>query len=385
MTTQRDYYEILGVKKSATLDEIKKAYRSLALQYHPDRVPTEKKKEAEEKFKEISEAYAVLSDPQKRALYDQYGHAGIDQRYSAEDIFRGADFSSIFEDLAGFGFGESIFGSIFGDLGFDIFGTRQRTGKATRRGRDLETQVEITLEEAYTGVEKSLEINRYEICAKCQGTGEKPGAKKRICPQCKGQGRLVVSNGFFQMSQTCPQCRGAGRIITEYCPDCNGEGRIKSRRKIQLKIPAGIEHGSHLRLKGEGEGGTSGRGDLYVLVLIKPHPIFERHGQDLLCSVTIPLTLAILGGEIGVPTLDGKVEMKIPKGTQSGKVFRLRNKGLPSIRTSARGDELVRVNVEIPVNLTREQERLIEEFARLRGENVNKNPTFGEKIKKVFQ
>ena len=383
MTTKRDYYEILGVKKSATLDEIKKAYRSLALQYHPDRVPTDKKKEAEEKFKEISEAYAVLSDSQKRSLYDQYGHSGVDQRYTTEDIFRGADFSSIFEDLAG-GFGGSIFESLFGDSGFDFFGGGRKS-RRPRRGRDLEFETEITLEEVNTGVERVLNVPRYELCATCKGTGEKPGAKKVNCSQCGGRGQVTVSSGFFHLTQTCPKCRGEGRIITAYCPDCSGQGRIKQTRKIHVKIPAGIEHGSHLRIRGEGEGGGGGSGDLYVLVYVKPHSIFDRHKQDILCEISIPMTKAILGGEATVPTLSGSVKMKIPKGTQPGKIFRLSGKGLADVHSGRKGDELVKVNVQTPENLTREELRIIEQFAKSRGEEVDEVSSLADKIKKVFR
>ncbi|MDD5005510.1 MAG: molecular chaperone DnaJ [Candidatus Omnitrophica bacterium] len=383
MSTKRDYYEILGVKKSASLDEIKKSYRSLALQYHPDRVPAEKKKEAEEKFKEISEAYAVLSDSQKRSLYDQYGHSGVDQRYSTEDIFRGADFSSIFEDLAG-GFGGSIFESIFGDTGFDAFGGGGRRSRRARRGRDLEFETEITLEEVERGTEKVLKVPRYELCSTCKGSGEKPGAKRTVCNQCGGRGQITTSSGFFHLTQTCPKCQGEGRIITAYCPDCDGQGRIKSTHKIHVKIPAGIEHGSHLRVRGEGEEGQAGRGDLYVLVHVTPHSIFDRQGQDILCEVSIPLTNAILGGEVTVPTLNGSVRMKIPKGTQSGRIFRLGGKGLPGIHSSSKGDQLVKVNVQIPENLTKEEARLIEQFAKLRGEEVAKVSSLGDKIKRVF-
>jgi len=383
MTTKRDYYEILGVKKNASLDDIKKAYRSLALQYHPDRVPPEKKKESEEKFKEISEAYAVLSDSQKRSLYDQYGHSGVDQRYTTEDIFRGADFSSIFEDLAG-GFGGSIFDSIFGDGGFEFLGGGRRSRRA-RRGRDLELETEITLEEVNTGVEKVLNVPRYELCGTCKGSGEKPGSKKTTCSQCGGRGQITVSSGFFHMTQTCPKCRGEGRIITAYCPACNGQGRIKQTRKIHVKIPAGIEHGSHLRIRGEGEEGQGGSGDLYVLVYVKRHSIFDRNGQDVLCEVSISMVKAILGGEATVPTLNGSVKMKIPRGTQGGRIFRLAGKGLPSVHSSSKGDELVKVNVQTPENLSKEELRLIEQFAKSRGEEVDKVSSFAEKIKKVFR
>jgi molecular chaperone DnaJ len=385
MTTKRDYYEILGVKKNATLDEIKKAYREMALRYHPDRVPHEQKKEAEEKFKEISEAYAVLSDSQKRALYDQYGHAGIDQRYAYEDIFKGADFSSIFQDLGDFGFGGGLFDEIFSDLGFDIFGGRQRqASRRPRRGRDLEIAIDISLEEASQGIEKTITVPRYEICSTCSGSGAKPGSKKVTCPQCRGSGRTVVSSGFFQLAQTCSRCRGEGSIIQTACPDCHGEGRQKVTRKIKVKIPAGVDTGSSLRVRQEGEEGTAGRGDLYVIIEVRPHPVFQRHNNDILIEKAISLSKAILGGEIEVPTLDGKVEMKIPAGTQSGKIFRLRGKGIPDLHGRGVGDELVRVNVEIPTQLNSEQRRLIEEFAKASGEDINKE-RFTDKIKKAFK
>ena len=385
MATKSDYYEILGIKKSATLDEIKKAYRELALRYHPDRVPHEQKKEAEEKFKEISEAYAVLSDSQKRALYDQYGHAGIDQRYAYEDIFRGADFSSVFEGLGDFGFGGSLFDEIFSDLGFDIFGARGRSGRGRgRRGRDLEITVDITLEEAASGAEKTITVPRYETCTVCAGSGAKPGTKKINCPQCRGSGRTVVSNGFFQLSQTCSRCGGEGTTIQTPCAECRGEGRTKVTRKIKVKIPSGVDTGSHLRMRGEGEAGTAGRGDLYVIIEVEPHPVFQSHNNDILTEITVSLVKAILGAEVDVPTLNGKVKMKIPAGTQSGKIFRLKEKGIQDLHGRSTGDELVRVNVEIPTHLTAEQRRLIEEFARLSGEEINKE-SFTDKIKKAFK
>lgn len=384
MTTKRDYYEILGVKKDATLDAIKKAYRELALRYHPDRVPAEQKKEAEEKFKELSEAYAVLSDSQKRALYDQYGHAGIDQKYAYEDIFKGADFSSIFEGLADFGFGGGLFEEVFSDLGFDIFGARPRQ-RAGRRGRDLEITVEVTLQEAASGSEKTVTVPGYELCPRCSGSGLKAGAKKINCPQCKGAGRTVVSNGFFQLTQTCSRCSGEGSIIQAPCPDCRGEGRIRAARKIKVKIPAGVDTGSSLRLRGEGEAGAAGRGDLYVIIEVRTHPIFQRHNNDILTEITISLSKAILGSEVEVPTLDGKVKMKIPEGTQSGRIFRLKEKGIPDLHGRGSGDELVRVIVEIPKNLTSQQRRLIEEFAMASGEDLNSKESFTDKIRKAFK
>lgn len=386
MSTKRDYYEILGVHKNATLDEIKKAYRELALKYHPDRVPHEQKKEAEEKFKEISEAYAVLSDSEKRALYDQYGHSGIDQRYAYEDIFKGADFSSIFRDLGDFGFGGGLFEEIFGDLGFDIFGGRRTSASGRmRRGRDLEIAIDITLEEAASGVEKTITVPRYETCSVCRGTGAKPGTKKNTCSQCRGSGRVVVSSGFFQLAQTCPRCKGEGSVIQTPCPDCHGESRTKVTSKIKVKIPAGVDTGSQLRVRGEGEAGTEGRGDLYVYIEVKPHPVFQRHNNDILTEITVSLSKAILGSEVEVPTLDGNVMMKIPAGTQSGKIFRLKAKGIPDLHGRGTGDELVRVNVQIPQHLTPQQRKLIEEFAQLSGEDINNKESFTDKIKRAFK
>jgi molecular chaperone DnaJ len=385
VSTKRDYYEILGVKKNATLEEIKKAYRELALRYHPDRVPHEQKKEAEEKFKEISEAYAVLSDSQKRALYDQYGHSGIDQRYAYEDIFKGADFSSVFQDLGDFGSGGGLFDEVFSDLGFDIFGGRGTRGTSgRRRGRDLQISVDISLEEAASGTEKTITVPRYEACTTCGGSGAKPGTKKNTCPQCRGSGRTVVSSGFFQLAQTCSRCAGEGSVIQTPCPDCRGEGRTKVTRKIKVKVPAGVDTDSHLRIRGEGESGTSGRGDLYVIIEVRQHPVFQRHDNDILTEITISLSKVVLGGEVEVPTLNGKVEMKIPPGTQSGRIFRLKEKGIADLHGRGIGDELVRVSVEIPARLTPEQRRLMEEFARVSGENINKE-SFTDKIKKTFR
>jgi len=385
MSTKRDYYELLGVKKNATLDEIKKAYRELALRFHPDRVPHEQKKEAEEKFKEISEAYAVLSDSQKRALYDQYGHSGIDQKYAYEDIFKGADFSTIFQDLGDYGVGGGLFEDIFSDLGFDIFGGRSSSrGTGRRRGRDLQIAVSITLEEAATGTEKTISVPRYETCFTCSGSGAKPGTKRITCPQCRGSGRTVVSNGFFQMAQTCSRCRGEGSTIQAPCPDCRGEGRTKVTHKIKVKIPAGVDNNSSLRVRGEGEVGAAGHGDLYVVIEVMPHSVFERHDNDIITQVGISLSKAILGGEIEVHTLNGKASMKIPQGTQSGRIFRLKGKGIPDLHGRGIGDELIKVDVQIPVRLTPEQRKLIEEFARLSGEQVN-SETFTERIKKTFR
>ncbi|MFA4989179.1 MAG: molecular chaperone DnaJ [Candidatus Omnitrophota bacterium] len=364
---KRDYYEILGVHKNASLDEVKKAYRELALKFHPDRVPHEQKKEAEEKFKEISESYAVLSDSQKRALYDQYGHSGIDQKYAQEDIFKGADFSSVFRDLGDFGLGGGLFDEIFSDLGYDFFGGRsaRASGGRRNRGRDLQISVSITLEEAAIGTEKTITVPRYETCPVCSGTGARPGTRKTTCPQCKGSGHTVVGSRGFFIQQTCSRCSGEGAVIQSPCPECRGEGRTKITRKIKVKIPAGVDTGSHLRVRGEGEVGTASKGDLYVIIEIMPHSVFQRHGNDILIEVGLNLSKAVLGGDIIVPTLKGRADMKIPAGTQTGSIFRLKAKGIPDVHGRGIGDELVRVNVEIPKRLTPEQRRLIEEFSRL--------------------
>ena len=387
MSVKGDYYDILGVPKTASLDEIKKAYREMALKFHPDRVPAEEKKSAEDKFKGISEAYAVLSDASKRDLYNQYGHSGIDQKYAQEDIFKGADFSSIFREMGGgSGGGGSIFEELFGDLGFDISGSRQsRSQSSRRRGRDLQIAIEITLEEAAGGVERIITVPRYETCAVCSGSGAKPGSKKTVCSQCKGAGKTVVSNGFFQMAQTCSRCGGEGSIIGTACLECRGEGRVKVTKKIKVKIPAGVDNGSQLRVRAEGEAGLNSRGDLYVVIEVREHAIFQRHNNDIATSVNISLTKAILGGEVEVPALDGKLTMKIPTGTQCGKTFRLNGKGMPDLHSREIGDELVKVNIEIPTRLTAQQKQLIEEFARLNGENSGPKESFTDKFKKSFR
>ena len=382
--TKRDYYEILGVQKSSSLDEVKKAYRELALKFHPDRVPHEQKKEAEEKFKDISEAYAILSDANKRALYDQHGHAGIDQRYAQEDIFKGADFSSVFQDLGNFGFGGGLFEEIFSDLGYDFFGSgSQRSQGSRRRGRDLQISVGITLEEAAQGTEKIITVPRYENCTTCSGTGARPGTRRVTCSQCKGSGRSVVGQRGFYIQQTCPRCGGEGSIMQSPCAHCNGEGRVKVTRKIKVKIPAGVDNGSNLRVRGEGEAGQAAHGDLHVIIEVIPHSLFQRHGNDILVEANVSLTRAILGGEIIVPTLSGKVDMKIPAGTQCGSIFRLKGKGMVDLHSKNFGDQLVKVSIEIPRKLNPQQRCVIEEFARLTGEEIR--VSFTDKIKKSFR
>ena len=383
MNMKKDYYEILGVPKNASLQDIKKAYRSLALKHHPDRVPAEQKKEAEEKFKEISEAYGVLSDTQKRSMYDQYGHAGIDQRYTAEDIFRGADFST-FEDI---GLGD-IFSRIFGEAGFDIFGTGfgGRGSSRRSRGSDIQYEMEISLEEAFKGVKKKIKVPRHDECEDCHGSGAKAGSSLKTCPTCRGQGRVVMASGFFRMEQTCSNCGGQGKVITEYCSKCQGKGTLRVARNIDVMIPAGVDSDSRLRVRGEGEYGPGGRGDLYIYINVKLHQIFHREGSDLQIELPVSFVKAALGSEVLVPTLDGQVSMKIPAGTQSGKLFRLKEKGMPDLHEHGRGDQYVRVMIQVPTHLTAEQRRILEEYARVSGEDLKDfSESISEKIKKVFK
>jgi len=387
MSTKRGYYEILGVAKQASKDEIKRAYRSLALKHHPDRVSVDKKKDAEERFKEISEAYAVLSDDHKRSQYDQYGHAGIDSRYSSEDIFRGADFSSIFEDM---GFGGSIFGDIFENSGiFGQGGSGRGSSKRPRRGSDLQYDIQITFEDAAFGAEKSIAIPRHEVCSECKGDGAKPGTKKQSCSACNGSGKITQQHAFgFIVSSVCRKCNGEGKIIKTPCPKCQGSGRITAERKMSIKIPAGVQDGSRLRLSGEGEAGLKGgpRGDLYIVIYVKPHAIFTRYDNDILCEIPISFVQAALGAEIEVPTLENKVRMMVPAGTQSGKIFRLKGKGIIDLYNRARGDEHVRVIVETPINLDSQQKKILVEFAKLSGEDINPlGKSFMDKVKEMFK
>ncbi len=363
MATKRDYYEILGVDKKAPPEDIKKAYRKLALQYHPDR---NKSPEAEDKFKEISEAYAVLSDPNKKQQYDQFGHAGIDMRYTQEDIFRGADFGDIFREFGGFGFGRG--GSIF-DL---IFG-RER-GERQRRGSDVLYEVAIDIEDAAFGKTVEMEVPRTEDCDVCNGSGAKPGTSPRRCPACGGSGQVSRTQntpfGRFITTTTCGTCRGIGEIIDTPCSNCHGSGRVQRKRRIEVKIPPGVDTGSRLRIAGEGEAGEKGAppGDLYVEIYVRPHEIFKRVGNDIITEVPISFTQAALGDEITVPTLNSKVKMKIPAGVQNNQVFRLRGKGIPGLHGSSKGDQLVKIRVEVPTKLTERQKQLLREFAEISGE-----------------
>jgi len=385
MTTKRDYYEILGVQKGASVDEIKKTYRNLALKHHPDRVSGDKKKEAEDRFKEISEAYAVLSDQQKRSQYDQFGHAGIDSRYSSEDIFRGADFGSIFEDL-GFGGGG---GGIFEDFLGNVFGGGVSSGRrgGPSSGRSLEYEIEIPFDEAAFGTKKTIGVPRHETCDVCKGDGARPGTKKTKCHSCDGRGQILQQAGFFSIRQTCPKCRGEGSIIKNPCVKCYGTGKQKITKKIEVTVPAGVDTGSRLRMQGEGEAGSKGgsRGDLYIYIHVKDHPIFDRHGYDIVCDVPISFPTAALGGEVEIPTLNGKVEMKVPEGTQSGKIFRLAGKGIKRLRGYGNGDELVRIIIETPTRLNSEQKRVLKEFEKSCSDKVTPlTRSFVDKVKNAF-
>jgi len=356
--SKSDYYDVLGVQRNATKDEIKNKYRQLALKYHPDR---NKSPDAESKFKEISEAYAILSDDEKRAQYDQFGHAGIDGRYSTEDIFRGVNFDEILRDI-GFGFGG--FGSIFDTF----FGGRP--GRGPQRGQDIRYDLEISLEQAYAGLGTEIEVPRTERCSECNGSGAKPGTSPKKCSECGGAGQIqhVQRAGFMQFAriEPCRKCRGKGTIIEKPCNQCHGAGIVERNRRISVKIPAGVDTGSQLLLRGEGDAPNGGgrRGDLYVVVHVKPHTTFQREGNDLICNVDVSFSRAALGGDLQVPTLDGPANIMMPAGTQSGAIFRLRKKGMPAIRENGKGDELVVVQVRTPTNLTSHQKELVQELSR---------------------
>jgi len=378
---KRDYYEILGISRDASAEEIKKAYRRLAVKYHPDRNPGNSK-EAEEKFKEVSEAYKILSDPEKKRIYDQYGHAGLEAEVGAgRGGFTGFDFDpfKIFDEVFGRGsFGEDIFD--------DFFGRRTRS-RESQPGSDLHYNLEITFKEAAFGTEKEIEVPRYETCSSCRGSGIRPGSSPQTCPSCGGTGYIAVSRGFFSMSRTCTRCQGRGTIIKDPCRECRGTGRLKKIRRVKIKIPPGVDNGSHLRLSGQGEAGLRGgpSGDLYITVRVKPHPIFEREGNTVICEVPISFALAALGGEIKVPTLNGRVRLKIPPGTQTNKIFRLRGMGIPYLHSSRRGDQWVRVIVETPVNLSAEQRELLRRFEELgRGNGQPRIKDFFNKVRQIF-
>lgn len=371
-----DYYEVLGIPKDATIQQIKKKYRSLALKYHPDRVEESEKAKAEEKFKEVSEAYGVLSDPNKRKMYDQYGHAGIDQNFTRDDIFKGADFGDLGD----------IFSQFFGGGGgSDIFGNRSRSSRP-QRGRDIQYEVDITLKEAHRGVEKEISYPRYEHCESCNGNGSKNGTSLSNCETCGGQGAVLTSAGFFRMQQTCSVCSGSGKIIKEHCLDCSGQGMKRVNIKRKIDIPAGVDNSSRLRVQHAGEVGAGGPGDLFLYIHVLDHEVFTRDGNNIYIEQPVSFVKAALGGEESVLTLDGSVSMKVPAGTQSGKVFRLKGKGMPDLRSGVTGDQYVKVMLSVPKKLSSEQKEVLENFAKISGEEVGLKPeTIKDKIKKVFK
>ncbi len=375
---KRDYYDVLGVPRNASDDDIKKAYRKLAMKHHPDRNQGDKAKAAEERFKEAKEAYEMLSEPQKRAAYDQFGHAGVDPNMGARGP--GAE---------GFGGFAEAFGDIFGD----IFGGGRRGGGGQQvyRGNDLSYAMEITLEEAARGKDTQIRIPSWDSCDTCHGSGAKPGTSPKTCSTCSGSGQVHLRQGFFSIQQTCPHCRGTGKIIAEPCTACSGAGRIKRQKTLEVKIPAGINEGMRIRSAGNGEPGSNGgpNGDLYIEIRIKQHEIFERDGDDLHCTVPVALTTAALGGSIGVPTLGGNAEIDLPEGTQHGKTFRLRGKGIKGLRSSYPGDLYCHVAVETPVKLTEHQRKLLRDLDdsfRKAGDRHSPNAkSWTDRVKDLFK
>lgn len=352
MTQKRDYFEILGVGRDASEDEIKKSYRKLAMQFHPDRNPGNR--EAEEMFKEAAEAYEVLSDQEKKDIYTRYGHAGL-----SGAGYRG--FSG-FEDIF------SSFGDIFGDVfGFSTGRSRSRT--SARAGADLRYDLRVSFMDAALGASTEIHLQKYVLCSSCRGSGCAPGTSTQVCGRCQGRGQVTQSSGFFSISSTCPQCQGQGGVITNPCPECSGGGKVSTTKTVQLKIPAGVETGSRLRLRGEGEEGqhSGPNGDLYVFIEVEEHDVFERNGNDILCRVPITFTQAALGGSVEAPTLTGMEKIKIPRGTQTGRIFRLKGKGIANLRGYGRGDEIIETVVTVPTNLTKRQEELLKEFEKLSG------------------
>lgn len=363
-----DYYELLGVGRNATEQELKKAYRQLAIKFHPDKNPTDKT--AEEKFKKINEAYEVLSDPQKRRQYDTFGHAGLGG-----------------QGAGGFDFGRGGFGDVFGDIFEDFFGgTRGRTRARAERGSDLQYTLQIELEDVLFGKEAKIRIPKWEVCSDCKGSGAKSASGVKACPTCQGAGSLRYQQGFFTISRTCSHCQGEGRIITDPCAQCHGKKRVHHDKTLSVKIPAGVDNGTRLRLTGEGEPGEHGGplGDLYVVLAVKDHPVFTREEDDLLCEASISIGQAVLGAKIEVPSLKGKTPLRIPAGTQSGRVFRLKGLGVPHLRGHGVGDQRVRIKVQIPTKINSRQRELLREFSKINGDTISEEEGLLEKVKNIF-
>ncbi len=375
---RKDYYQVLGVARDAPAEEIKKAYRQQALKHHPDRNPGSK--EAEERFKEAAEAYSVLADAEKRSVYDRFGHDGL--RGEGFQGFSGFD-PSVFEDF------EDILGNFFGFSFGGLFGGRERGRGARRsRGQDVALEVEIGLEEAAAGVEREIRINRAEACPACKGSKRKPGTQATSCPACGGRGQVRYQQGFFTLARTCPRCQGGGEINASPCESCQGRGRVKEKRTLKVRIPAGVDNGSRLRLVGEGEAGDEGMpaGDLYVVTRVRKHPFFEREGNDLACEIAITFTQAALGARIEIPTLDGNEVLKIPPGAQPGEIVRLKGKGVPDVSGRRKGDLFIKVQVKTPENLSKEQKALLGKLAELRGEDVESvDKSVVHRLKNIFQ
>ena len=379
---KRDYYEVLGVAKNASDEDIKKAYRKLAMKYHPDRNQGDGAKKAEESFKEAKEAYEMLSDAQKRAAYDQYGHAGVDPNMAGGRGPGGPE---------GFGGFAEAFGDIFGDIFGGAGGRRGGGGQQVYRGNDLSYAMEISLEEAAHGKETQIRIPTWDTCDTCKGTGAKPGTSPKTCTTCNGNGTVHMRQGFFSIQQTCPHCKGSGKIIPEPCTTCNGAGKIKRQKTLEVKIPAGINEGMRIRSASNGEPGTNGgpAGDLFIEIRIKQHDIFERDGDDLHCTVPVSMTTAALGGAIEVPTLGSKAEIELPEGTQHGKTFRLRGKGIKGIRSSYPGDLYCHITVETPVKMTEHQRKLMKELEEsFKGAGDRHSPnakSWTDRVKDLFK
>jgi len=385
-TTKRDYYEVLGVERAATPEEVKKAYRKLAVKYHPDKNPGDKS--AEDKFKELGEAYEILSNPDKRSAYDRFGHQAFTQGGGGGGGYgAGHDPFEVFREVFGGGRGGAgggIFESIFGEG----FAQEGGAGGGRGRGADLRYDMQITFEEAARGVEKEIEISKLQSCETCRGTGAEPGSRVTTCATCGGHGQVAVARGFFNIAQTCPRCKGAGQTIEKACHTCRGEGRMEKTAKIKIKIPAGVDDGTRLRSSGQGEGGARGgaAGDLYVVLHVAPHDVFQREGTDLFCSVPISFVLAALGGEVKVPTLDGSAVLKVPAGTPSGKTFRLRGKGFPEVHSRSVGDLHVKLYVEVPTKLNLDQRHKLQAFADSCDETTHpEEASFFRKAKEFFK